>query len=121
MSGGPILLVEDDPDIREALRGVLEEEGYGVEEAENGRAALDRLHGQRPPSLILLDWMMPIMDGSEFLTAMRQESSLEPIPVVVVSAWTEAAKEEANGVQGFLQKPVHIDDLLATAARHCRD
>src|SRR3712207_6404701 len=90
-----LLVVEDDQDIRETLQQALELEGYQVSTAGNGKEALDILHLADPPSrphLILLDLMMPIMDGWEFLEKARSTNLLSGIPVVIVSAAGERAR-----------------------------
>jgi CheY-like chemotaxis protein len=81
----PVLIVEDDAATRELLRRPLEQEGWTVAEAGNGRAALERLEADRP-GLILLDLMMPELDGFEFVEEVRKRGSLRGIPVVVVTA-----------------------------------
>ena len=112
-----ILVVEDDEDIRESLREVLEAEGYTTCAAENGRAALDAmLHGEKP-CVILLDLMMPVMNGAEFLGIIRRDPRLRNIPVIVVSAGLGAPAPA--GTQGFLRKPLDLDTLFAALARHC--
>ena len=103
----PIVLVEDDEAIRETFCELLEEEGYRVLTANNGRealAVLDSLHGE--PCLVLLDMMMPVMDGWEFLGALRTDQ--HDIPVVVISAVAEATA----GAVRVVRKPVDIDTLL---------
>ena len=80
-----VLVVDDSPEVREMLRRALEQEGWSVDEAENGRVAFDQL-GRALPSLILLDLMMPVMDGFEFLMELRKRDDLREIPVVVVTA-----------------------------------
>jgi CheY-like chemotaxis protein len=87
---GPILLVEDDADIRESLKGVLEDEGFSVQEASNGREALDVLLRTAIPCVILLDRMMPIMDGRQFLDELRKTSAAG-VRVIVLPA-TEPGK-----------------------------
>ena len=114
-----ILVVEDDPDITESLCDVLRSEGYAVATASNGKEGLDRLRQIDRPSLILLDLMMPVMSGAEFLAALRQDGELASIPVVIVSAWTnESARVRAQS-QGFVKKPISIDALLETTQRLC--
>src|SRR2546427_10339958 len=81
----PILLVEDDPDVRDALRLTLEDAGYDVVCAGEGREALARVRASPPPSLILLDLMLPVMDGFEFRVQQMQDPSIASIPVVVFS------------------------------------
>ena len=81
----PVLVVEDDPVMREMLRRRLEKEGWKVIEAENGRVALERM-AERQPELILLDLMMPEMDGFQFLDEVRRQEDWHPIPVIVITA-----------------------------------
>src|SRR5690242_15178451 len=100
MSGETILVVEDDLDIRECYQNLLERAGYHVTLAQNGLEALNQLSRERP-SLILLDLMMPVMSGPEFLEAMRLDESSWNIPVLIVSAYGELADASA-GVAGFL-------------------
>src|SRR5215217_6386326 len=83
---GPILVVEDDPDIRDALVGFLELQGYGVTSANNGKQALDTLTRVPHPSLVLLDMAMPIMDGHKLLNVRKTTEALQDVPVVIVSA-----------------------------------
>jgi CheY-like chemotaxis protein len=92
-----LLLVEDDPDHRAVVREVLEDEGYRVETAVHGRDALGRLLAGPPPDLILLDLMMPEMDGFEFLDRVRDDDELHEIPIVVLTA-----KELTESERAFL-------------------
>ncbi len=112
-----ILVVEDDVDIRECYQSLLEREGYRVTTAQNGQEALDVLSREHP-ALILLDLMMPVMSGPEFLEAMREDESSTDIPVVIVSAYGELADATA-GVAGFLRKPVELAALLGAVRRFC--
>ncbi|MGD0281629.1 MAG: response regulator [Dissulfurispiraceae bacterium] len=118
--GGPILIVEDDAETRRILRHFIEKEGRTVEEAENGRAALERI-AAAPPSLILLDLMMPVMDGFEFLGELRKNELLRSIPVVVVTAkdLNAGEREQLDGcVTRILQKGSYSrDDLLCEVRR----
>jgi CheY-like chemotaxis protein len=110
-----ILVVEDDDDIREVLREVLQDEGYAVRTAANGRAGLDSLGSEERPGLILLDLMMPVMSGWDFLAALRENPSLRSIPVLVVSAWGEQASR--SGASGVLDKPLDLDRLMTEIAQ----
>jgi signal transduction histidine kinase len=111
-----ILLVEDDRSIREAVQSVLEDEGYDVIQAENGRDALDRLRSGPLPDLVVLDLRMPIMDGWEFRAAQKNDPNLAGIPVLAVSA-DGSAKAEAIAADGYLRKPLSTRTLLETVAR----
>jgi len=111
-----ILLVEDDRSVREAVQGVLEDAGYEVIQAQNGRDALDRLHAGSLPDLIVLDLRMPVMDGWEFRAAQKNDPNLAIIPVLAVSA-DGSAKAEAIAADGYLRKPLSTSTLLETVAR----
>ncbi|NTU79074.1 MAG: response regulator [Chloroflexales bacterium] len=115
-----ILVVDDDAAIREALTSVLEEEGYQVQSAANGREALEILRaGGDLPSLILLDLMMPVMSGWDFRAAQQADPSLAHIPVIVLSADRSVqVKAVAVQAEGYLPKPVDIMVLLETVGRH---
>ncbi len=117
LSSHSILVIDDNPDIREALQSALEEEGYSTVGAANGREGLDRLEAMDRPCLILLDLMMPVMTGLEFLEALRAQDALAGIPVVIVSAYDRLA--ERAGAHGFLRKPVDLDGLLHTVSQYC--
>ena len=113
------MVVEDDYAIRETLRELLEEEGYRVTQASNGAEALARLRSMRAPRLILLDLMMPVMDGWEFRSAIRRDEKLASIPVIVLSA-DHGLDQKVSGlaVQGYLSKPFELDDLLKEVERY---
>ena len=111
-----ILLVEDDRSIRVAMQGVLEDEGYVVTVAENGRRALERLRSSLVPDLIVLDLRMPVMDGWEFRAAQKSDPALAQIPVLAVSA-DGSAKAAAIDAQAYLRKPLNTDALLNAIGR----
>jgi signal transduction histidine kinase len=111
-----ILVVEDDHSIRDALQGILEEEGYAVTTAENGRQALEQLGAGGAPDLIVLDLRMPIMDGWEFRTIQKRDPQLSRIPVLAVSA-DGSAKAAAIDAEAYLRKPLSTDALLGTIGR----
>jgi CheY-like chemotaxis protein len=112
-----VLVVEDDKDIRETLQQVLELEGYRVTTATNGKEGLESLKGIDRPCVILLDLMMPVMNGWEFLEAHRTDTTLATIPVVVVSAAGDKAKSAPAA--GFIKKPVDLESLLNVVRRYC--
>lgn len=116
---GPILVVEDDLDIREALQAFLEMQGYEVVVACHGREALKHLQRQPRPALILLDMALPIMDGHRVLSARKETEQLQEVPVVILSAGMAAmnprdrALYAANyNVSAFLKKPVEPQQLV---------
>ncbi len=114
-----VLVVDDDGDLRRRLRGLLEKEGWEVDEAGDGQAALDRL-AQRRPGLILLDLLMPGMDGFEFLAALRRRKEDRSIPVVALTAkdLTGAEHERLRGaIEKVLRKgSMSYEDLVAELA-----
>ena len=113
-----ILLVEDDDDVREALADVLREAGYDVAWAADGAEAMRALRGGLRPSAILLDLMMPVMDGFQFRAEQESDPALAPIPVIVVSADGRLDRDAAAlHAAAMLAKPAEVDDLLATVAR----
>jgi CheY-like chemotaxis protein len=108
-----VLVVDDDPIIRKQIRLTLEQDGWDPEEAENGRVALDRLK-DRPFDVVLLDLIMPEMNGFEFLVQMRARDEWRDIPVVVVTAkdLTEEDRQELNmGAERVLQKGLKEETL----------
>jgi signal transduction histidine kinase len=115
-AGEEILLVEDDGSIRSSLQGILEDEGYLVTTAENGREALERLRSGGPPDLIILDLRMPVMDGWEFRAAQKSDPALAQIPVLAVSA-DGSAKAAAIDAEAYLHKPLSTDALLNAIGR----
>ena len=116
-----VFIVEDDFDIREVLTEVLEDEGFSVSGAANGRDAIDLLKDGSRPRLILLDLMMPVMSGWQFVSEQRKEANLASIPVVVVSADGNLQhKAESLGASGCLRKPIEIDALLGLVRKYCR-
>ena len=100
----PVLLVEDDPATREVTRAILEKEGWTVSEAENGRVALDAMVRERP-CLIVLDLMMPEMDGFEFATRVRGHPEWRSIPIVVLTA-RDLTPEERQRLNGYVEKVI---------------
>jgi CheY-like chemotaxis protein len=101
-----VLIIDDTPEVRELQRRLFEQEGWQVSEAGNGAEALDRL-SEATPSLILLDLMMPVMDGFEFILQARKEPAWRSIPIVVVTAkdLTEVDRQRLQGsVVGLIEK-----------------
>jgi CheY-like chemotaxis protein len=112
----PILVVEDDVSTLVALCDFLKLEGYAVAAAPNGSEALDYLHRYATPCLIILDLMMPQMDGWRFREAQKKDPALAGCPVVVISASIPNAAIDADLV---LQKPVDLDGLLNAVSEYC--
>ena len=116
---GTVLIVEDDLDTREMLGRFLELEGYTVETAENGKRALERLGSGVGACVILLDLMMPVMDGWQFRQEQIRDASLANIPVIVVSAAGRERLEKIHA-NAYLSKPVDLDELLGCVTQFCR-
>jgi two-component system response regulator MprA len=116
-----VLVVEDDGDIREALAQVLEDGHYRAIRAPNGEVALAKLRDVAPvPCVILLDVMMPVMDGREFLARQQMDAALSRIPVVVLSAHADAARAAVQmKAAGFLKKPIDLSELLRVVEKFC--
>lgn len=118
ISGRTVLVIEDDLDIAEAMLDVLMDDGYEVAHASNGREALELLHSQPQPSVILLDLMMPEMDGAQFREAQLSDPKLAQIPVIVLSADRKVAeKAHELGVQTYVVKPLGPEQLLSIVER----
>jgi two-component system response regulator MprA len=121
MSAHRVLVVEDDLEIRESLLEILEEHGYEPLGAENGLEALEQLReSDPPPCLILLDLMLPRMDGKAFRREQLRDPRFAGIPVVVISAFQDAAQLiQDMQVAGLLMKPFKLHELVDTARRYC--
>jgi len=116
MAQKTVLLAEDDLEIRDILQDLLEAEGYDVVPASHGRQALEFLQGARGdsdklPDLVVLDLMMPLVDGHQVLDTMKSYPVLAPIPVVVLSA---VARERPIGAAAFLRKPIPLQKFFDT-------
>jgi CheY-like chemotaxis protein len=112
----PVLVIEDDPELREMMAQLLTLEGYDATTASNGRAALDLLHGGCHPHVILLDLMMPVMDGWEFRRRQIADPALQNIAVLVLTA---AVDVRDVGAAAVLPKPLDFDALLSLVRSHC--
>jgi CheY-like chemotaxis protein len=112
IKGGPlVLIVDDDPDSRATARMVLEDEGYTVDVASNGQMALERLRSLPRPTLMLVDLMMPVMDGPTLLVALEASAEHSRIPVVVMTA--SGPDSRTSGLRyPVLRKPFGLDDLM---------
>lgn len=113
-----ILVVDDDPDIRELIAQTLSDEGYAVVACGDGRTALS-LASSNPPSLILLDLMMPTMSGWQIIKNLKAASRSATIPVVLVSASRDLNyTTEELGASAYLPKPFDLDDLINIVMKH---
>jgi CheY-like chemotaxis protein len=116
--GNTLLVVEDNEVAREGLAAVLRRHGYAVALAANGQEALDYLAGNPAPNLILLDMLMPVLDGWRFLEQLKQSGRLGAAPIVVTTG-TVLTREWArdHGCAGFVKKPIDADPLLEEIRR----
>jgi len=114
----PVLIVEDDTDLREMMAQLLSLEGYQAETAPNGRDALQYLERGDRPDVILLDLMMPVMDGWEFRRRQVEDPRIATVPVVVLSAVDPSRAGDLGGA-AFLKKPLDFDRLLELVHRFC--
>ena len=120
MKYSEILVVDDDDDLRELCRQLLEMAGFSVETCANGQEALQFLNAHGQPRLIFLDMMMPIMDGREFMSAfVKGTQPTNPAQVYLVSATAENYHGREMGCRGFLKKPLSVEAMLAIAQTHC--
>lgn len=105
--------MDDEFGVGELLREVLDEEGHAVRLAINGRQGLELMAAERP-DLVILDYMMPVLNGAGVLKAMREDPKLADIPVIVTSSLPEATvAERAPGYAGFIRKPYQIGTIVA--------
>lgn len=119
-----VLVVDDDDDIREGVRTILEEAGYATLEASNGREALELLrHGEVTPGLLLLDLMMPMMDGWQLQSRLREDPVLASLPIVIMTAHAGMLRAvvSAQPAMPVLPKPLDIDQLLKVVATYCKE
>ncbi len=114
-----VLVVDDDPVIRETLADVVADEGFAPLLAENGLVALDRLHRGARPCLILLDLMMPVMDGWAFIEKMKEDPRLGGVPIAVLSASEISRFPPSVPLDHRIRKPFTLDAVLDVLEKHC--
>jgi len=117
-----VMIVEDDPGVREGLVDVIAGEGYEVESYPDARFALDRLTSANAlPCVIVLDFMMPGMDGWMFLRERAKDPRLATIPVLGMSASPHLVDQRGSpaGVEEFLRKPFKVEAILSSIKKHC--
>lgn len=112
-----VLIIEDDQDIRESIKDALEMEGYTVTVATNGKEGLDSLKNNAQSCIILLDMIMPLMGGREFLDIIKKDLNLSLIPVFIHSA--VANKNNTEGSVGFIKKPADLEEILNVVKNYC--
>jgi CheY-like chemotaxis protein len=115
----PVLIVEDDADLREMMAQLLSLEGFQTASVANGREALEYLRSTGVPDVILLDLMMPVMDGWEFRRKQRADPTLAGVPVIVLSALDQARAVDVHAA-AFLKKPLDFDQLLQLVRGYCQ-
>jgi CheY-like chemotaxis protein len=112
-----VLVVDDEPTLREVIAAYLEDSGYVVDQAENGMQALERMRTVRP-DVVVLDLLLPVMDAHELMGVMRSEPGIAAVPVILLSAATDLPRAtEQLQPRASLAKPVDLDVLLAVIAR----
>lgn len=111
-----VLVIEDDLDLRESLVEMLRHSGHRVTEASDGRAGLELLHAMPRPDVVVVDLMMPVMDGVEFLRRVRSEAPLRDLPILVLTASNLASPP---GATHTLRKPTDLDRMLDEVNRYC--
>jgi CheY-like chemotaxis protein len=114
--GKTVLIVEDDLNIRELFTELFESEGYQVVTAVNGLEGLDKIRSKPTPNVVVLDMIMPIMNGQGFLSHVMADPKISNIPVVLVSA--TAGEYDTVGAVAFMKKPVDLDGLLNLVAKY---
>lgn len=117
---GSVLVVDDDADIRAMLAQVLELEGYGVDTAADGAEALARLRRGPPPDVVLLDLMMPGMNGWQFREQQLADPAIAGVPIMILTGDGSVDSTSTSlGDVGFLRKPIDLDTLLAVVGDYC--
>lgn len=112
-----VLVVDDEFGVAEVLQSILEDEGYRVATAINGKQALARL-SEFTPDLVMLDYMMPIMDGTQTLTAIRSNTTFAKVPIIMMSSLEEASvRETCTAYDSFLRKPFRAMAVLKVVAQ----
>ena len=114
-----VLLVEDDDFIRQEICEALQDEGYQVATAAHGKEALARLAEGIKPSVVLLDLMMPVMNGWEFLKAFKRDETYARIPVVILSAFADRATIIGGDAISVLRKPINLSALFNVLEEQC--
>lgn len=115
----PVLIIDDDADVREALLETLSFEGHAAVAVADGPAALSWLRAHAPPAVVLLDWYMGPLDGGQVLAEVAKEPSWASIPFVLVTAATDVeAKAQTPGLSGYLKKPLDLEELFTVVRRY---
>lgn len=118
--GAPVLIVEDDDDIRTMLSLTLAAYGYAVEAADDGEHALGLLRAEPRPGVVLVDLMMPGMSGEDLIRRMRADPAAQNVPIVLFSGHSTLAElARSLAVDNYLAKPVDVDQLLRVVSSFC--
>jgi CheY-like chemotaxis protein len=117
-SAHTILIVDDDADIRTTFSQILRDEGYSTLAARNGADALQLLHERERPCVLLLDLMMPVVDGWEVIGRLNHYEEMAGVPIIVITAFVEHAPTDRR-ISAVLKKPVEADTLIETVAKFC--
>jgi CheY-like chemotaxis protein len=112
-----VLIVDDEPEIRDSLQEFLEDEGYQVSTAADGAEALQRLRSGKRPCVVILDLLLPVVDGNQVYERMQRDADLSRVPVIVS---TSDPSRAPSGVL-IMRKPVNLDRLLGAVRQHCHD
>jgi CheY-like chemotaxis protein len=114
----PVLIVDDDPDVRRMIQLLLETSGYQTMSASNGAEALERIHECRP-CVVLLDMVMPVMDGFEFRRLQLNDPEISEVPVICLTAHYEPGQVTTQLKAPCLQKPPHFPQILDAVGAKC--
>ena len=117
MSSALLLVVDDDEPTREALQEILEREGHRVVTASNGAEAIERMRQTPRPDLVILDLMMPVMDGWDLAALLRAEPAFSDAPMIIVTAFGEKALQSAPVAAAYLSKPLRAERVIQEVAR----
>jgi CheY-like chemotaxis protein len=112
-----VLIVDDDEDIRDSIQSLLQLRGYTVDTAPDGASALARMRSGPPPALVILDFMMPRMNGEEFRAAQLGDATIAAVPVIVLSGAGKLQERAALAGVSVVAKPIELDELFAMVER----
>jgi CheY-like chemotaxis protein len=110
-----ILIVDDETEIRESLEEFLSDEGYAVDSAADGAGALEKLNKEKPPCVVILDLLMPLVSGNEVYDKMQEDPRLSKIPVIISTSDPSRAPTGST----VMKKPINLDRLLGAIRRYC--
>ena len=116
----PILVIDDEFDISEVISSILQADGYTVKTCANGRDAIAYLRDNPAPQLVIVDVMMPFVDGYGVIEFMKKTASLKATPIILMSAFPPAKSSKESGWSSFLRKPFNLDDLVTLVGKHVR-